>query len=171
MAIEYVDATKLDNSLAYTANRIRAKTGGSSALNFDLANETGFGDDVDAIPSGGGSTYTEQSVTLTLASRTSMIDILNAYVKECAGWRIYPTDSSNTATNTIAVGSFFKQGTGTAPSPFSSPATSGTGVTVDGGIANFTVNDQTYSSTRPRGNVNYKPAGTYQLDFYGVAKT
>ena len=54
MAIEYVDATKLDASLAYTANRIRAKTGGSSALNFDLANETGFGNDVDAIPSGGG---------------------------------------------------------------------------------------------------------------------
>lgn len=49
-----VDSTKLDAALTYTADRIRLKTGGSADLDFDYEGGTGFGDDVDAIPSGGG---------------------------------------------------------------------------------------------------------------------
>lgn len=155
------------SDLTDIADAIRAKGGTSAELEFPQ----GFVDAVEAIPSGGSSAYTEQSVILTLASNTSMLSILNAYVEECAGWRIYPVDSSNTAINTIAVGPFFKQGTYLARSPFSSSATSGTGVTVGGSISSFIVNDKTYNSTRSRGSVNNKPAGTYQFDFYGVAKT
>ena len=75
MAIEYVDATQLDNALSYTADRIRAKTGSSSALDFDLANETGFGDDVDAIPTGITPTGTKQ-ISIT-ANGTTTEDVTN----------------------------------------------------------------------------------------------
>lgn len=53
MAVDkLVDSTQLDSALSYTAARIRAKTGGASLLPFDLQNEKGFGDSVDAIPTG-----------------------------------------------------------------------------------------------------------------------
>lgn len=55
MAIDKaVDSAVLDASLGYTAARIRAKTGGSAQIAFDTENQHGFGDAVDAIPSGGG---------------------------------------------------------------------------------------------------------------------
>lgn len=61
MAIDkLVDSGKLNNALSYTAGRIRAKTGGSSQIAFDFANEKGFGDAVDAIPTGGTPTGTKQ---------------------------------------------------------------------------------------------------------------
>ena len=49
-----IDSAKLNATLAYEANRIRAKTGDSDDLAFDFANEKGFGDAIDAIPTGGG---------------------------------------------------------------------------------------------------------------------
>lgn len=49
-----VDSAALDDALDYTADRIRVKGGTSAMIPFDLANGTGFGDAVDAIPSGGG---------------------------------------------------------------------------------------------------------------------
>ena len=55
-----VDSTKLDAALTYTADRIRLKTGGSADLDFDYEGGTGFGDDVDAIPTGGGGITPDQ---------------------------------------------------------------------------------------------------------------
>lgn len=48
-----VDSEQLDASLKYEADRIRAKLGSTDALSFDTVNRKGFGDAVDAIPSGG----------------------------------------------------------------------------------------------------------------------
>lgn len=54
MAVDkLVDSTKLNNSLEYTADRIRLKTGGSADIPFDFDGETGFGDAIDAITTGG----------------------------------------------------------------------------------------------------------------------
>lgn len=49
-----VDSTQLDASLTYEAGKLRAKLGSSAQLDFDLANGKGFGDYIDAIPTGGG---------------------------------------------------------------------------------------------------------------------
>ena len=63
MAVDkLVDSTKLDASLAYTADRIRAKTGESADILFDLSNEKGFGDAIDAIPTGGGGEWTTEGI-------------------------------------------------------------------------------------------------------------
>ena len=48
-----IDSTQLDAAMTYTANRIRNKTGGTDQIMWDSAK--GFGDAVDAIGSGGGS--------------------------------------------------------------------------------------------------------------------
>lgn len=46
-----VDSAALDTAMTYTANRIRNKTGGTDQIAWDSAK--GFGDAVDAIPTGG----------------------------------------------------------------------------------------------------------------------
>lgn len=46
-----VDSAALDTAMTYTANRIRSKTGGTDQIAWDSAK--GFGDAVDAIPTGG----------------------------------------------------------------------------------------------------------------------
>ena len=57
MAVDkLVDSAKLNAALNYEANKIITKGGGTAPLAFDLENEKGFGDYVDAIPSGGGET-------------------------------------------------------------------------------------------------------------------
>lgn len=48
-----IDSTQLDAAMTYTANRIRNKTGGTDQITWDSTK--GFGDAVDAISSGGGS--------------------------------------------------------------------------------------------------------------------
>ncbi len=53
-ADKLVDSAQLDASLTYEAGKIRAKLGSSAQIDFDLANEKGFGDYIDAIPTGGG---------------------------------------------------------------------------------------------------------------------
>ena len=53
-----VDSTQLDAAMSYTANRIRAKTGGTNQIAWDSAK--GFGDAVDAI-SGGGSSEVDEN--------------------------------------------------------------------------------------------------------------
>lgn len=53
MAVELVDATKLDACCTAEANAIRTKTGGSSPIAFDFANSKGFADAIAAIPTGG----------------------------------------------------------------------------------------------------------------------
>ena len=52
-----VDSAALDAAMTYTANRIRNKTGGTDQITWDSAK--GFGDAVDAITSGGGSSVYE----------------------------------------------------------------------------------------------------------------
>lgn len=55
MAVDkLVDSSKLNAALDYEAGKIIAKGGGTAPLAFDFANEKGFGDYIDAIPSGGG---------------------------------------------------------------------------------------------------------------------
>lgn len=54
-----VDSTQLDASLTYEAGKLRAKLGSSAQLDFDLANGKGFGDYIDAIPSGGGTLHSD----------------------------------------------------------------------------------------------------------------
>lgn len=67
MAVDsLVDKTKLNNSLSYEADRIRLKTGGTADIAFDFANEKGFGDAIDAIPSGGGTDYLGQVLDGTI---------------------------------------------------------------------------------------------------------
>lgn len=57
MAVDkLVDSSKLNAALDYEARKIIAKGGGTAPLAFDFANEKGFGDYIDAIPSGGGLT-------------------------------------------------------------------------------------------------------------------
>ena len=55
MAMQIIDGGKLDRSLTATANKIRQKTGGSAAIPFDYAGETGFAAAIDDIEGGGGS--------------------------------------------------------------------------------------------------------------------
>lgn len=57
MAEMLVNSTKLDACLDAEADAIRAKTGGSTDLTFDFANNKGFADAIAAIPSGGSPTY------------------------------------------------------------------------------------------------------------------
>lgn len=57
-----VDSAQLDAALTYEAGKIRAKLGSSAQISFDLANQKGFGDVIDAIPSGG--SYTEEDILL-----------------------------------------------------------------------------------------------------------
>lgn len=53
MAVDkLVDSTKLNACLDAEADAIRAKTGGTSDLAFDFANDKGFADAIAAIPSG-----------------------------------------------------------------------------------------------------------------------
>lgn len=48
-----VNASQLERSLAYEADRLRAKMGGNSTIPFDFENEKAFGDAVDSIQTGG----------------------------------------------------------------------------------------------------------------------
>ena len=50
-----IDSTQLDAAMSYTANCIRAKTGGTDQIMWDSAK--GFGDAVGAISSGGGNPF------------------------------------------------------------------------------------------------------------------
>lgn len=49
-----VDSTLLNASCSYEANKIRAKLGSAAQITYDLANGKGFGDAIEAIPTGGG---------------------------------------------------------------------------------------------------------------------
>ena len=60
-----VDSAKLDACNTAEADAIRAKTGGSSPIPYDYANNKGFADAIAAIPSGGGGVSKVTSITLT----------------------------------------------------------------------------------------------------------
>lgn len=62
--LNLVDRTALDNALTATADAIRAKTGGTGDLTFDLESGTGFEDAIETIPVA----KQEQSKTLTLGA-------------------------------------------------------------------------------------------------------
>ena len=109
-----VDSTLLDASLAYEAGKLRAKLGSSAQLDFDLANEKGFGDYIDAIPSGGG----EDEIvalcnnTLTSYSSTNILDVRVQLFLNCThltsislpnAWRIQGNGLRNTGL-TVFVG-------------------------------------------------------------------
>lgn len=62
-----VDSTQLDSDLTSVADAIRAKSGGSSQLAFPA----GFVSEIQAIPSGGGASYTELSAVSILNDATN----------------------------------------------------------------------------------------------------
>jgi hypothetical protein len=74
MAEMLVDGAKLDACNTAEADAIRAKTGGSSPIPYDYANNKGFADAIAAIPSGGGGLPTGISAIdageFTVASNT-----------------------------------------------------------------------------------------------------
>lgn len=81
-----VDSAQLDAALTYEAGKIRAKLGSSAQISFDLANQKGFGDVIDAIPSGGGNEYGIKDVSYLSTSGEKDITVsnnafLNATVK------------------------------------------------------------------------------------------
>ena len=99
MAVDsLVDKTKLNNSLSYEADRIRLKTGGSADIVFDFANEKGFGDAIDAIPTGGGG-GSMQSGTFTLATtgRTVTLEMDDASFTQFFAYDGNPTAADPTA--------------------------------------------------------------------------
>lgn len=53
MGINIVDRDKLDTALTATASAIRAKTGGSASIAFDMTTDMGFKSAIESIPSGG----------------------------------------------------------------------------------------------------------------------
>lgn len=73
-----VNSTVLDAALRYTANRIRAKTGGSENLLFNMSEENpkGFGDAVDDIQSGGITPTGTKEITIT-ENGTTTEDVTN----------------------------------------------------------------------------------------------
>lgn len=72
MAVDkLVDSSKLNAALDYEASKIIAKGGGTAPLAFDFENEKGFGDYVDAIPSGGGGASATGSFTVASGYITS----------------------------------------------------------------------------------------------------
>lgn len=58
-----IDSTQLDAAMSYTADRIRAKTGGTDQMAWDSTK--GFGDAVDAISSGGGADHSVEDAIIT----------------------------------------------------------------------------------------------------------
>lgn len=58
-----IDSAQLDAAMSYTADRIRAKTGGTDQMAWDSTK--GFGDAVDAISSGGGAGHSVEDGIIT----------------------------------------------------------------------------------------------------------
>ena len=120
-------------------------------------------------PSGGGKVYELHTIeNIVLASGTLPATFLCQYIDECAEWCYFPT-SETTSVQTIARGFCFSQ------SSIGYGSTNYLGSTQNSITSSvpqptqFQVNDNTYNSTRQRGNINTIPPGTYTLKFYGVA--
>ena len=76
-----IDSTQLDAAMSYTANCIRAKTGGTDQIAWDSAK--GFGDAVDAITSGGADHSVEDAIITRSISGAYSNDRITA-VGACA---------------------------------------------------------------------------------------
>ena len=63
-----------DTALSYEAARIRAKTGSAAQITFD--GDNGFGDAIDAIPTGGGGSGLELLVDDTAAEDVATINLV-----------------------------------------------------------------------------------------------
>jgi len=75
MAEMLIDGAKLDACLDAEADAIRAKTGGSSPIPYDYANNKGFADAIAAIPSGGGNQEYHLLYDTTLGEEVDTIRI------------------------------------------------------------------------------------------------
>lgn len=73
MSIGLIDVTKEEACRTAEANAIRAKTGGSTQIAYDFANDKGFADAIAAIPAGGGGSG--QSGTYTPTEKTDTVVI------------------------------------------------------------------------------------------------
>ena len=76
-----IDSTQLDSAMSYTADRIRAKTGGTDQISWDSAK--GFGDAVDAI-AGGGAGHSVEDAILTRSIAGAYSNDRITTVGECA---------------------------------------------------------------------------------------
>lgn len=74
MAMMLIDQTKDTACKTAEADAIRAKTGGSTDINYDYENNKGFADAIAAIPSGGGG-GSLQSGTFTLATNGKTVTL------------------------------------------------------------------------------------------------
>ena len=154
-------------SLSDVADAIRAKTGGTSELIFPDE----FVSEIGSI-SGGCDEYEFHSVEFTCVSTTYPPNIISTFIKECTTWRYYPIGTSNTQTNTIGIGNcYFGSSVSMAAADSLNTITTDLGVSLAGHASpsQFIVNDQTYDATRARSNLNSIPAGTYKLEWYGLA--
>lgn len=68
-----IDSAQLDAAMSYTADRIRAKTGGTDQMAWDSTK--GFGDAVDAISSGGGNPF-ESLETFRLSNNLTITEFV-----------------------------------------------------------------------------------------------
>lgn len=84
MAVELVDATKLDACCTAEANAIRAKTGGSSPIAFDYANSKGFADAIAAIPTGGGGIDISEYVDIPPTALSGLISLTSTQIRDYA---------------------------------------------------------------------------------------
>lgn len=84
MAEMLIDGAKLDACNTAEADAIRAKTGGSSPIPYDYANNKGFADAIDAIPTGGGVATAEitlvQDYSFANATSTNIMNMAAAAV-------------------------------------------------------------------------------------------
>lgn len=106
MAINIVDRDKLDAALTATASAIRAKTGGSGSIAFDMATDLGFKNAVDAIPTGGGGDVTWDEIAMRTTSGNATGNA--SFIDYCAFYGFPLTTASFPACTTIGSNAFSK---------------------------------------------------------------
>lgn len=98
MAEMLIDGAKLNACNTAEADAIRAKTGGSSPIPYDFANNKGFADAIAAIQTGGATETLLESGTFSKTEATNSVTI--------------PTSHSGTATKILVVKDVEDEGVG-----------------------------------------------------------
>lgn len=93
-----VDSTKLDACCTAEANAIRAKTGGSSQIAYDWANNKGFADAIASIPSGTTPTGTKQ---ISITQNGTTTEDVAAYANAEITANVEPTYTALSAVSIV----------------------------------------------------------------------